>query len=50
MSIFVQVFWLDTLIINIIKHDAVPKPGINTRKERLILNMIFKITINFQLF
>ena len=37
-SIFVQVFWLDTLIINIIKHDAVPKHRIVTQeeKERLI--------------
>jgi len=33
-KVFVQVFWLDTLIINIIKHEFVPKHRIITMEER----------------
>ena len=33
-KIFVQVFWLDTLIINIIKHEIVPKHRIIDARER----------------
>ena len=32
-KVFVQVFWLDTLIINIIKHEFVPKHRIITMEE-----------------
>jgi DNA-directed RNA polymerase I, II, and III subunit RPABC1 len=33
-KVFVQVFWLDTLIINIIKHEFVPKHRVITMEER----------------
>lgn len=33
-QVFVQVFWLDTLIINIIRHEFVPKHRIVSLEER----------------
>jgi DNA-directed RNA polymerase subunit H (RpoH/RPB5) len=36
-NIFIQIFWLDTLIINITEHELVPKHRVLEEKEKAIL-------------
>ena len=48
-KMFVQVFWLDTLIINITKHQLVPKHRIVTEQEKEQLLDKYSITSYNQL-
>ena len=44
LNIFVQIFWLDTLIINITHHELVPKHTIISNEEKT--NLLVKYDIN----
>jgi DNA-directed RNA polymerases I, II, and III subunit RPABC1 len=44
LNIFIQVFWLDTLIINITHHELVPKHDIISNEEKM--GLLIKYDIN----
>ena len=44
LNIFIQVFWLDTLIINITHHELVPKHDIISNEEKM--GLLSKYDIN----